>query len=216
MSLSTFFIFFFNDTSTTEIYTLSLHDALPIAREAAFSGAAVKRLGDDVDRPVPVGVGHHDHEILGAAERLDALARVSRATPYRPGDRRRSDERHGADLGVVADRLDDLPASVDQIDDSGRQVAFLEKPKDQSLRKGHLLGGFDDDRVARSDGERQEPEGNHRGEVERRDGRANADRLPDHLAVDSRGDVLETVTHHEGRGSAGNLDALDPPPDAAP
>src|SRR2546426_9327659 len=25
-----FFIFFFNDTATTEIYTLSLHDALPI------------------------------------------------------------------------------------------------------------------------------------------------------------------------------------------
>src|SRR5687768_17921435 len=29
--LSTFFFFFFNDTATTEIYTLSLHDALPIS-----------------------------------------------------------------------------------------------------------------------------------------------------------------------------------------
>src|SRR5260221_2370566 len=27
---TTFFFFFFNDTATTEIYTLSLHDALPI------------------------------------------------------------------------------------------------------------------------------------------------------------------------------------------
>src|ERR1041385_9536517 len=27
---SVFFVFFFNDTATTEIYTLSLHDALPI------------------------------------------------------------------------------------------------------------------------------------------------------------------------------------------
>src|SRR5438270_12346223 len=26
--------FFFNDTATTEIYTLSLHDALPISRQA--------------------------------------------------------------------------------------------------------------------------------------------------------------------------------------
>src|SRR3712207_7617341 len=26
------FVFFFNDTATTEIYTLSLHDALPISR----------------------------------------------------------------------------------------------------------------------------------------------------------------------------------------
>src|SRR3712207_9567417 len=29
--LSLFVVFFFNDTATTEIYTLSLHDALPIS-----------------------------------------------------------------------------------------------------------------------------------------------------------------------------------------
>src|SRR5215467_15318239 len=29
-----FFFFFFNDTATTEIYTLSLHDALPISASA--------------------------------------------------------------------------------------------------------------------------------------------------------------------------------------
>src|SRR2546426_8657063 len=32
-----FFFFFFNDTATTEIYTLSLHDALPISPERASS-----------------------------------------------------------------------------------------------------------------------------------------------------------------------------------
>src|SRR5258708_29854808 len=31
--LFTFFFFFFNDTATTEIYTLSLHDALPIFQQ---------------------------------------------------------------------------------------------------------------------------------------------------------------------------------------
>src|ERR1035438_10911269 len=30
--LAVLFFFFFNDTATTEIYTLSLHDALPISR----------------------------------------------------------------------------------------------------------------------------------------------------------------------------------------
>src|SRR5438477_13112051 len=30
-SLTSIFFFFFNDTATTEIYTLSLHDALPIS-----------------------------------------------------------------------------------------------------------------------------------------------------------------------------------------
>src|SRR5438093_3306627 len=30
-SVLSYFLFFFNDTATTEIYTLSLHDALPIS-----------------------------------------------------------------------------------------------------------------------------------------------------------------------------------------
>src|SRR5258708_20475478 len=36
--LSFFFVFFFNDTATTEIYTLSLHDALPIFNALMRSG----------------------------------------------------------------------------------------------------------------------------------------------------------------------------------
>src|SRR4030043_2119724 len=32
-----FFFFFFNDTATTEIYTLSLHDALPIFKEVVVT-----------------------------------------------------------------------------------------------------------------------------------------------------------------------------------
>src|SRR6266508_534608 len=40
-----FFFFFFNDTATTEIYTLSLHDALPIAhRPAELSGGERQRV----------------------------------------------------------------------------------------------------------------------------------------------------------------------------
>src|SRR3712207_7499342 len=33
------YFFFFNDTATTEIYTLSLHDALPISRRSIPCGA---------------------------------------------------------------------------------------------------------------------------------------------------------------------------------
>src|SRR5437667_12889824 len=51
-----FFFFFFNDTATTEIYTLSLHDALPIfALPAQFLRGSYPPLvtpfrGDRVDR----------------------------------------------------------------------------------------------------------------------------------------------------------------------
>src|SRR2546430_14198891 len=44
-----FFFFFFNDTATTEIYTLSLHDALPICAGPRGRPAA-PRLGAHGDR----------------------------------------------------------------------------------------------------------------------------------------------------------------------
>src|SRR3712207_8995286 len=54
--------FFFNDTATTEIYTLSLHDALPICRELAgtvgldplcFKAECVKSLIEITTPPSP-------------------------------------------------------------------------------------------------------------------------------------------------------------------
>src|SRR2546430_7430613 len=36
-----FFFFFFNDTATTEIYTLSLHDALPICYDRPIEATAL-------------------------------------------------------------------------------------------------------------------------------------------------------------------------------
>ena len=54
-------IFFFNGTATTEIYTLSLHDALPIYVGAGISGAGMTPLpraaNEDVGMvtiPIPV------------------------------------------------------------------------------------------------------------------------------------------------------------------
>src|SRR3712207_8705580 len=46
--------FFFNDTATTEIYTLSLHDALPISADRARAGGAA-RGRDRREGGVPLG-----------------------------------------------------------------------------------------------------------------------------------------------------------------
>src|SRR2546430_8792416 len=40
---TTFVFFFFNDTATTEIYTLSLHDALPISPDLAAAPQLIAR-----------------------------------------------------------------------------------------------------------------------------------------------------------------------------
>src|SRR2546421_4968286 len=44
-SVAILYFFFFNDTATTEIYTLSLHDALPISSGRAPRGRASTRRG---------------------------------------------------------------------------------------------------------------------------------------------------------------------------
>src|SRR6266487_2346409 len=54
-----FFFFFFNDTATTEIYTLSLHDALPISCQAAGTGRRKRHAPQARAAPArPVHAGH--------------------------------------------------------------------------------------------------------------------------------------------------------------
>src|SRR2546430_17331933 len=45
-----FLFFFFNDTATTEIYTLSLHDALPISADTDGEGVAKLALVEAIRR----------------------------------------------------------------------------------------------------------------------------------------------------------------------
>src|SRR6266567_7713749 len=75
MSTVVFFIlvfFFFNDTATTEIYTLSLHDALPICQDslAGLVGVAANRaMAAQVRRRAPV---RGSPRLLGQHGRRDA------------------------------------------------------------------------------------------------------------------------------------------------
>src|SRR3989442_6971588 len=56
-----YFFFFFNDTATTEIYTLSLHDALPISKQSTM------RVTHPVGHPSHAGdpshAGHPSDEV---------------------------------------------------------------------------------------------------------------------------------------------------------
>src|SRR6266540_6880794 len=68
-----FFFFFFNDTATTEIYTLSLHDALPIP-----PAPAPRRVYDSLARGhdwrvgVPLKVGRSPRRARPMIDRSDA------------------------------------------------------------------------------------------------------------------------------------------------
>src|SRR2546427_10105900 len=67
-----FFFFFFNDTATTEIYTLSLHDALPIFPVSAEVRAQlVGHSGDFVNLKIPDGVNGQTQAVIRQAIRGD-------------------------------------------------------------------------------------------------------------------------------------------------
>src|SRR2546430_15738251 len=83
------FFFFFNDTATTEIYTLSLHDALPIFYDV---GRAIN--------PTLV-----EGQIEGGAMMGLGLGLLEEAYPYYPAP----DHRGGEFGAYLAPALEDLP-----------------------------------------------------------------------------------------------------------
>src|SRR2546425_148275 len=93
------FFFFFNDTATTEIYTLSLHDALPIFRSRQDDGLALpRRTGAARARARPVcerDVGGHGRGRHGAAASARGRLPVPGLCPLSPFDGRR--EHHVCD-----------------------------------------------------------------------------------------------------------------------
>src|SRR5215469_18395437 len=95
MSVSRPLFFFFNDTATTEIYTLSLHDALPISLRHP------SRRRSAAARPVP------------ARHRDGAAGDRSRAGP-RLVVRRLLDHRERAPE-VRTDRVDDLGERLEAV-----------------------------------------------------------------------------------------------------
>src|SRR5258705_2501984 len=74
--------FFFNDTATTEIYTLSLHDALPIW---------LRRVLLPRDAGAGEQLRHRHRRVHGRAPRLSRVARICR-------DRRGRSEEHTSEL----------------------------------------------------------------------------------------------------------------------
>src|SRR3989441_10688662 len=75
-----FFFFFFNDTATTEIYTLSLHDALPILDVGGAAAWVIDRLAINGDAHHIQLVRTLRTNLLGQTRNIHALVVVQRQT----------------------------------------------------------------------------------------------------------------------------------------
>src|SRR6266542_4265624 len=92
LSTITLYCFFFNDTATTEIYTLSLHDALPIHRWA--QGESL----EDVLHETDMSPGDF---VRTCKQVLDLLRQIEEVAPERVADLVRC-AREAVNRGVVA------------------------------------------------------------------------------------------------------------------
>src|SRR5438874_8340258 len=78
-----FFFFFFNDTATTEIYTLSLHDALPISTRTSLAPVSRMALSKALRPPTmmtsffsPVVSGRSEEHTSELQSRRDLVCRL--------------------------------------------------------------------------------------------------------------------------------------------
>src|SRR2546421_3426636 len=62
------FFFFFNDTATTEIYTLSLHDALPISTFCSSGTTATRKWRWHVSSPSRLRSEEHTSELQSRSD----------------------------------------------------------------------------------------------------------------------------------------------------
>src|SRR2546429_4045391 len=72
------FFFFFNDTATTEIYTLSLHDALPICRQQPRDG----RIHVVQLQLAPAGFGLRGNAAIGDHQRAVGVQQQLRSEEH--------------------------------------------------------------------------------------------------------------------------------------
>src|SRR3989449_9905398 len=133
-TLFLFCFFFFNDTATTEIYTLSLHDALPICRDRrevralveqprrASGASGRRRTGDRIAPHRPPAAGHVQRgatQPRAAAVSVAELPALARGVPPSAADRAgvgRRLERHRPRAGGA----ETLPGRAQRVRASGR------------------------------------------------------------------------------------------------
>ena len=87
---------------------------------APLAGRAVGGADGGVGGHLDVGVGQHDHVVLGAAERLHPLAVLRARLVDVARDRGRADEAERRDVGMLEQRVDRDLVAVDDVEDAVR------------------------------------------------------------------------------------------------
>ena len=178
-------------------------------RHAALAGRAVGRAEQGIGRHLGVGIGHHHHVILGAAEGLYPLAVGGTGSIHIAGDRGRADKGDRLHVAVRQQRIDGGLVAVDDVQHAVGQAGLLEQLGQEQRGRRIAFGRFQHIGVAAHDRHRKHPQRHHGREIEWRDAGADADRLAQRVAVDAAADVFGKLGFQQMRGAAGEFDHLD-------
>ena len=138
-------------------------------RHAPLAGRTEAGVDGRVGGEVEIGVGQHDHVVLGAAQRLDPLAVSRRGLVHVPRDGRRADERDRLDIRMREQGIDRDLVALHDVEDTLGQSRLAPQLGEPIRRRRIFLTRLQDHAVARRDRDREEPARHHRREVERTD-----------------------------------------------
>ena len=94
---------------------------------ATLARRAVGGADQRIDRLLEIGVGHHHHVVLGAAQRLHALAVLGAALVDVLRDRGRADEAQRLHLGMIEQRIDGELVALHHVEDAVRQPGLCQQ-----------------------------------------------------------------------------------------
>ena len=174
-------------------------------RHAALAGRAVAGAEQRLGGQAEVGIGQHHRVVLGATQRLHALAAGAAALVQVAGHRRGPDEAQRLHARVVQQRIDRLAAAMDDVEHAVGQPGFLQQRGQVQCRGGHLLRWLEHEAVAAGQRHRCHPQRDHHREVERRDAGDHAQRRALAPAVHASPHLRRVLALEQVRNAAGEL-----------
>mmetsp|Transcript_1430 Transcript_1430/g.4157 ORF Transcript_1430/g.4157 Transcript_1430/m.4157 type:complete len:229 (-) Transcript_1430:209-895(-) len=145
--------------------------------------------------------------ILGTAEGCDTFIQIAASVGNSVGYGRATDKRHSLHILVVNQALHGLSGALDHIEHPIGESSLLEQFRNPVHSEWNLLTWFEYHAIARHEGNRNRPHGNHQWKVEGNDARHDAERIAPIAARDGTGN-LEGFALGQLRQAAGILDGL--------
>jgi hypothetical protein len=124
---------------------------------AALTGRTVGRANQRIDHLVDVGIGHHDHVVLGATQGLHALAVARTGFVNVVGNGGGAHEAHRLHVGVVEQRIHRHLVALHHVEHAIGQAGLLEQLGHEQRGRGVDGAGLEHKGVAAGNGHREHP-----------------------------------------------------------